>query len=150
MSNQEPLRVKYTIIQSLFPTDVSQCLDILKENYPNTDDYAAVCQRDMHTHQFYAMVSIKGGVIAFGCITCSAEEMNVYGGAWVNVKKEYQGKGYGTLLINHLLAEVKKKPRAELVVITCKAENLPFYQKFGFKIGIIRPKSYFLILRLNK
>ncbi len=47
------------------------------------------------------------------------------------VAPEFQGKGYGTALLHHLLKSSKEQHRKG-VTLTCKKELIPFYEKAGF------------------
>lgn len=57
-------------------------------------------------------------------------------GAWqmifgVDTHPDYQRKGYAERVLNHVIAQVKERGRAGLV-LTCKEELLHYYSKFGF------------------
>ena len=49
----------------------------------------------------------------------------------VAVSKEHRNEGYGELLINHCLSEAKKF-NCYKVILNCKDELIPFYEKNGF------------------
>ena len=53
----------------------------------------------------------------------------------INLLPSYQSKGYGTLMINSLLDELKKK-KVKAVMLLAAAENtgaIRFYERNGFK-----------------
>ena len=57
-------------------------------------------------------------------------------GAWlmlfgVATHPDYQKKGLASRLMNHVIEEMKRQEKSGLV-LTCKEELLPFYQRFGF------------------
>jgi len=49
----------------------------------------------------------------------------------VAVNKNFQHKGYGALLVNHIIAEAKKSKVAVLFLLTTTA--VVFFKKLGFK-----------------
>lgn len=71
---------------------------------------------------------------------------NLGGEAYINniaVKPEYQGKGYGKLLLNRLVEKAKEGASAitlEVRKSNLRAQNL--YESAGFKNKGIRPKFY--------
>ena len=53
----------------------------------------------------------------------------------INLLPEYQGKGFGTLMINSLLDELKEK-KVKSIMLLADAENtgaIRFYERNGFK-----------------
>jgi amino-acid N-acetyltransferase len=48
----------------------------------------------------------------------------------VAVTKDFQSQGYGTLLINHIIAQAKKNKIQDLFLLTTTAPS--FFQKIGF------------------
>ncbi len=64
-------------------------------------------------------------------------EMHDEKGEWqmifsVVTAPKHQGNGYASKIMNQVIADVKAKKRAGLV-LTCKEKLLPFYGSFGFK-----------------
>lgn len=59
-------------------------------------------------------------------------------GAWqaifgVNTLPEYRCKGYAAMVMCHVIEEARRQGRAG-VILTCKAEKIAYYQKFGYEI----------------
>ncbi len=57
-------------------------------------------------------------------------------GAWqmifgVTTLPEYQGNGYASMLMGHVIMECQEQGR-EGIVLTCKKQLISFYEKFGF------------------
>ena len=48
------------------------------------------------------------------------------------IKKEYQGSGYGKILIQHLV-EVCHNKKCYKILLDCEPQLIPFYEKCGFK-----------------
>ena len=44
---------------------------------------------------------------------------------------EYQHKGYASKLMEYVIDETRKQKRCG-IVLTCKEELIPFYEKFGY------------------
>lgn len=49
----------------------------------------------------------------------------------VETVPKYQGKGYASMLMKQVIADCKEQGRKG-IVLTCKDELLPFYERFGF------------------
>lgn len=59
-------------------------------------------------------------------------------GAWqaifgVNTLPEYRCKGYAAMVMCHVIEEARRQGRVG-VILTCKAEKIAYYQKFGYEI----------------
>ncbi len=50
----------------------------------------------------------------------------------LGVDPEYQGKGYGTLLMNYMIDKIDQDPLPVFLETSTK-KNVKFYKKFGFK-----------------
>lgn len=50
----------------------------------------------------------------------------------VNTIPSYRKQGYARKLMGHVIEEVKRENKKGLV-LTCKKELIPFYEKFGYK-----------------
>lgn len=97
----------------------------------------------------YFVAEHNGKIMGFaGCIQ-SWMDYSIYQIFWVNVLREYQGKGTGTLLVERALRVIKKKREAKFVLLTTKKPS--FYRKFGFRILIkIGKNEYLMSLNLKK
>lgn len=51
----------------------------------------------------------------------------------VIISDEYRRKGYGTLIINHIV-NVCKAEKFYKITLTCKEELIPFYEKNNFEV----------------
>ncbi len=63
----------------------------------------------------------------------------------IAIDAPFQGKGYGRLLINHILNYIKQKEAKNLIIATANSSlmQLGFYQRCGFRMDHIE-KDYFL------
>ncbi len=68
-------------------------------------------------------------------------------------RKDEQGKGYGTFLLNHVI-ELSKKRRINYIWCNAREEKTNFYEKFGLKVTkkkfIKSGKSYVIMEKNNK
>ena len=84
------------------------------------------------------IVAVDKGVVGFLCYSSFEESLIVL---WMGVKKDYIGKGVGSLLIDHLVKEARKLGLKNILVetLTDKDDYEPyvktreFYYKNGFK-----------------
>jgi len=60
----------------------------------------------------------------------------------VVVFKDYQGQGYGTIIMNKLI-EVAKNNHCYKVILNCKPECEKYYKKFGLEHKYIQMAKYF-------
>lgn len=63
-------------------------------------------------------------------------ELYVPDGKWLMIfgvatLPEYQHKGYASQLMEYVIEETRKQKRCG-IVLTCKEELIPFYEKFGY------------------
>ena len=61
---------------------------------------------------------------------------------WLAVKKEFQGKGIGSLLLKKYEAAVKKKGCHSIHLYADK-RNLRFYKKLGYRVAGFVPQNYY-------
>jgi len=67
---------------------------------------------------------------------------------FIGVDPAYQNSGIGSKLLNELLEESKRKQR-RVFLETSTAKNIPWYQRFGFKIYDELDLSYKLVFLRN-
>jgi ribosomal protein S18 acetylase RimI-like enzyme len=61
---------------------------------------------------------------------------------WLAVKKEFQGRGIGSLLLKKYEAAVKKQGCHSIHLYADK-RNLGFYKKLGYKVAGFIPQNYY-------
>ena len=85
---------------------------------------------------FVAVKNDDGEII--GSITLLIEQKFIHNGGRaghiedVVTRKEYEGSGVGSALVNTALAFAKEK-NCYKVILDCSEKNLPFYEKIGFR-----------------
>jgi len=83
-----------------------------------------------------------------GMITLLIEQKLIHNGACVAhiedlvVDKDYQKQGIASKLIQHCLAQLQPD-KCYKVILDCKCELAPFYEKLGFKETNIQMSKYF-------
>ena len=89
----------------------------------------------------YRVITVEGEVVAYGGFWKIFDEGHITN---VAVKEEFRQKGLGTLLMNALIEEARKRDicsmTLEVRLSNVKAQRL--YEKFNFKSAGVRPKYY--------
>ena len=95
-------------------------------------------------HVFIAVIDNKTIV---GTTTVLLERKFIRGGKLsshiedVSIRKGYEGKGIASQILEHCVTYAKKK-KCYKIVLDCKKELIPFYNKFGFKDTEVGMKLY--------
>jgi len=140
--------------------EIEEVLKIIKNNYPKIDKKhprGEILEMfgDALIKPKYLVVKEKSKIIGIAGYMQSYEDYNIYELFWVNVKKEFQGKGIGTELVNQIIKEIKKLKgeykKALLIELSVTDAKSRFYKKFGFKvIKRLRKKDCIMALQLTK
>ena len=75
-----------------------------------------------------------------GMITLLIEQKLIHGGSCIAhiedlvVDKKYNGQGIATKLLNHVINIANNNNNCYKIILDCKRELIPFYDKVGFKI----------------
>ncbi|WP_237232819.1 GNAT family N-acetyltransferase [Rothia nasisuis] len=59
----------------------------------------------------------------------------------INTRPAYRGRGYASVLIEHLIEQARSQQRSG-VILTCKKELIPFYQKLGFELDGVSESTH--------
>jgi ribosomal protein S18 acetylase RimI-like enzyme len=123
-----------------------KCVQIARElpDYFTGSGIANLIQ-DVKNHQVFALIDY-GNVLAFTVAAVNYPRATEL--LWLATKREHQNKGYGTALLEHIAAELKKNGTRLLEVKTLSPDanyqpyepTRRFYEKNGFiLIDIIDP-----------
>lgn len=99
-------------------------------------DAALLIWRNMASNILVYVAEDDGKIV--GCATLLVEEKFLHGGCKaahvedVATHKDHQGKGIGSLLQKHLIEEAKRLDCYK-ILLDCKENLIPFYEKFGYK-----------------
>jgi glucosamine-phosphate N-acetyltransferase len=105
----------------------------------NDFDRARSILSEIRTYPFYKIfvaVNDVGDII--GSITLLIEQKFVHNGSKVGhiedvvTRKEYEGKGVGSALVQRCI-EFARAKKCYKVILNCSRTNIPFYQKVGFR-----------------
>lgn len=92
--------------------------------------------RENNTSRIYVAESDDGQII--GSITLFLEQKFIHNGGKVGhiedvvTRKEYSGQGIGTALVRKCI-DVARKESCYKVILDCSQNNIPFYEKAGFR-----------------
>lgn len=105
--------------------------DITKENYIsyyssniyNNDNY------------FIYLMKVNDNIVGMGSIIIEYKIIHNFGKVAhiedIVIDKKYRGKGYGKMMINHLI-KIAKQFKCYKIILSCSDENKNFYKKNGF------------------
>ena len=147
------------LIRNLSESDIDDCVKMVNINfngiYNNCKEELLIGLKD--ENQFFRCIEIDGKCIGFAGYTYSNFTYNSYGIYYVDIDPNYQNKGYGKVLINSILNEIKNKPIDKdiyndkdkiWVMLTCKKSVTEFYNHLNFKIIHNTQNKYLLLLEL--
>jgi glucosamine-phosphate N-acetyltransferase len=98
---------------------------------------------DISNNQFHNIFVYMKNNKPVGMITLLIEQKLIHGGKYVAhiedlvIDKKYSGQGIATNLLNNVIY-IAKKNNCYKIILDCKRELIPFYEKVGFKIRGIR------------
>lgn len=137
------------IIRHAAPADIYEVTELEKQCFPEAEAAkreAFALRLEKFPETFWVM-EIEGRIICMingmptdSCDLCDEmyEGTKLYSPAGqrlmlfgVAAAPEFQGKGYASRLMQHVIEETKRCGRKE-IVLTCKAGLIPFYQRFGY------------------
>ncbi len=143
----KPLEVK---IRSMRKEDVDEVIDMFAKEGFEKEDLREMKEIFESTPEFCFVAIESNNIVGaiFGHLHNKVGELE-----FLLVKSKYRKRGIGTSLVWKLIKSYMKKGIKE--IYTCsKAENIPFYEKFGFKIinqkEHCRENEYRLKLSINR
>lgn len=131
------------MIRKFRPQDASAVISIFRENTP--DFFAPEEQTDLERFlqangENYWVIEEKGSIAGCGGIVFS-EDRSEGRIAWDFFSPRFHGKGLGRQLTEFRLAEIKKEPRVQRIIVRTSQLAQGFYAKFGFTVESIE-KDY--------
>lgn len=129
-------------VRPLLPEDLTKgFFETLSNLHPSNmapEDALQLFQNLPECVKTYVAVEDNGSVV--GAATLFVEQKFLHGGSKaghvedVVTHKDHQGKGIGSLLQRHLIAEAKRFGCYK-VLLDCKRNLIPFYGKFGYEVS---------------
>lgn len=114
--------------------DVIEMLQSISKFYPNPRDYNEIWMDFIaQEHVFGYSFFIKNDIVGYGAIVY---ETKIRGGRMAHIEdivvsQHYRGKGIGKKIIDFLINDAKQK-LCYKISLSCKANNILFYEKCGF------------------
>ena len=127
-------------------SSIIEILQSISDYRPNEKDYDEIWDKFQSQTNYFGLVALdeKLDVVGYGSIFI---QRNIRGGKIgqiedITVHPDFRKRGLGKLLINALV-QISQKERCYKVSLSCKENNLSFYQKCDFvKSGISLSKFF--------
>lgn len=111
-------------------------LDLLRRNTPqyfSPEEETDLVHYLDHEIDYYYVLEYEGQLVGCGGINL------VEGGAtgrisWDILHPSYQGKGLGSILLNHRVQKMKEMPRVKTITVRTSQLVYKFYEKNGFAL----------------
>lgn len=128
------------------PTDeaaVNQIIDITKSLTGKwfTENVPSDTEKDIHFHDVLC-ISVEEKVVSFIIFTCLDGSINIL---LMGTLLDYQGLGYGSMLMKHFCDNIKKMGFDRIVAFTVPPKAKPSYSStvnFYIKNGFVLKKEY--------
>ncbi len=127
------------LIRAFKKEDVDFVYKIIEENFPRPWIREQILLENVFSYK--VVLEKEGEIIGFLFGEIIYEEANVL---LIAIKKDYQGKGFGELLLDHFV-QVCKNKEVNKILLEVSTENkkaINLYRKKGFKKLSIRKKYY--------
>lgn len=125
------------MIREYTNVDQEKLLEILRLNTPEFFDASEekdfVEYLEYHA-QNYFVVEDSGIIIGAGGFNPGFDSGRTVRISWDLIHPSFQGKGIGTKLTLYRIAQIKKIPDVEKIVVRTTQLVYPFYQKIGFEL----------------
>lgn len=110
------------------------------ENWLNGHDKREIVHKNSAADFFY-MIENNDMIIACGgfYIVKDKSQANM---TWGMVNNLYHKQGYGKLLFQYRVAQIKKLFPTHSIVLDTSQHTYPFFEQFGFTITNITPNAY--------
>ena len=115
-------------------TDIIEMLQSISNFYPNPIDFNEIWSDFIaQEHVFGFSFFIENEIVGYGAIVY---ETKIRGGRVAHIEdivvsQDYRGKGIGEKIITYLINNAKQR-RCYKISLSCKANNVLFYEKCGF------------------
>lgn len=118
-------------------------LNLLELNIPEYFDPSEKEDLEYYLdHEIDAYFAVEEGDLLIGAGGYNfTEQKDTVCISWDFIHPEHQGKGIGGKLLEYRLAEIKKIPSANTVIVRTSQKTHGFYAKFGFELKEVK-KDY--------
>ncbi len=125
----------FLVIRAMREDDIPKLAEIVSENYNKhcADMFYLEAGCSFYNYpfkpHFIVIESLLGDIIGCACWNTDWCSWGVFNISWVQIKKSMQNKGYGSLLIDCVLKDLKSQ--ASLILLSTTKPD--YYLKWGFK-----------------
>lgn len=102
--------------------------------------------KNLPSNQSILVLEENAEIIAVGSLLVEQKLIHKFGSVGhiedVVVSKRFQGKGYGKILMEHLV-QLAKVMKCYKCILNCSSENISFYEKCGFQKNQLQMAMYF-------
>lgn len=131
------MKIKITNLEKKHLSSVHDLLDLnISKFKPSKSKYNSIWKKLFkYKNNYFLVAKNNKDIVGFGSLGIIAKVRGDAQGTIedIVVKKKFQKKGIGRLIV-HKLLEIAKKQNCYKVVLQSPNKNLTFYRKMGFKI----------------
>ncbi len=138
MSSESPYHLR-----SYKESDFEAVCELFKLNSPYyfaPKEFAELQDYLQHKKEDYFVIEINNSLIACGGINYFPDE-HIARLSWDIVHPEFQGAGFGTLLVKHRMNLLKDNSNIKSIVVRTSQLTSKFYEKKGFQL--VQTKDHF-------
>jgi len=133
-------------IRKYIDLDKDSVIQLLRLNTPKffawNEEADLIYYLENHAHDFY-LLKVGKKLLACGGINFNDAE-GIAKISWDIVDPEYQGKGYGSKLLNFRITEIQKLLHIKKITVRTSQLVYPYYERFGFQLIRVE-KDYWAI-----
>ena len=125
----------------MLESDISAVLEIEQVSFATPWPGRSFSEEICKVYGFSRVAVLDGKVIGYACADYEQHESRILK---VAVCQDFRRRGVGTMLMNDMISELKKKG-CIFMYLKVRASNAgaqKFYQSFGFRVENIRKKYY--------
>ncbi len=124
------------LIRKYTPANKARILDLLRLNTPGY--FAPEEEKDLvfyldHEIEDYYMLVVEDEII--GCGGINYKENHTVGYiSWDFFHPDFQGQGFGSMLLEHRINKLKADPEIKQIIVRTTQLTYKFYEKAGFQL----------------
>ncbi len=159
MKNNNEIKI---IVRCLMYSDISECVEIYKLNYPNdSQEWINSLKHELNqgfnTFQFtlprYFVSIIEGKIVGFAGYSDVGFDADIFSLLWCNVHPDFKGKGIGKKLTERRIKEITDEGGKK--ILSSQAKSVKWHlERFGFEVidenGNCDGEEYFLMRKTIK
>ncbi|MDX1651571.1 MAG: GNAT family N-acetyltransferase [Brumimicrobium sp.] len=122
--------------------DIPFLIAVLRKNTPlYFDPSEEPDYREYHAHETerYFVMEYGNAIIGAGGYNTGFENGSQVRISWDLIDPDFQGRGFGKILLEHRISEISKIQGVQTTVVRTSQKTYLFYEKTGFKLYRIVP-----------